>query len=137
MFSSYIHAVFFYVLTVAAAINKPGDKRDLFNTDKEEHTRHEVHFTKPVPLKWTSLSVDKFHFSLKKKTYFKIIYLPFLYLQPCRPLSLVLAFLTTDVYSVLSKAPVLHLLTTIYQVQFTSSTQLNLGRDNLSVLHNS
>ena len=66
LFSSYIHAVFFYVFTVAVVLNKPGDTRDLFNTDKEEQTRHEVHFTKTVPLKWISLSVGKFHFSLQK-----------------------------------------------------------------------
>jgi len=35
-----IHAVLFYVFTVAAVINKPEDTRDLFNTDKEEQTRH-------------------------------------------------------------------------------------------------
>jgi hypothetical protein len=66
LFSSYIHAVFFYVFTVAAVINKPGDRRDLFNADKKEQARHEVHFIKPVPLKWTSLSIGKFHFSLQK-----------------------------------------------------------------------
>jgi hypothetical protein len=66
LFSSYTHAVFFYFFTLASVINKPGDTRDWFNTDKEEKTRHDVHLTKPVRQKWTSLSFGKFHFSLQK-----------------------------------------------------------------------
>ena len=114
LFSSYMYSrSFILCLYSRGCNNKPEDTRDLFNTDKEEQTRHEVHLNKPVPLIWTSLSLSKFHFRLQKIFYFEIIYLPFLHLQPCSPLSLVLASLKTDVYSVLSKALVLHLLTPI------------------------